>query len=326
LAERIGGFHGIGVAKPTRMELSNDSTASPPSWAERFALLLDEHRDRAENFIASRQQRFQQAGTVLEEQFHRMEAEIRAAHEGLARLQEERDALAVRVTQAESSAGDPSAEKNLQRRLEMALEDLREVNEKNSQLQEQLTKARSSAAKLGQQSHEPGWLDWETEKKRILAALEADAVGENAVQKGERLGIEEVLRMNDEVIAMKDREIAELKHGLEQRGCNSAAAEELVIRQAINTDAAIQEERGRLQQLQKEWREKLRQAEIELSLERAKIARERAELDEQFHSAKEARPKSTDTGGTQEQTERTSCGRWLAQLGLTAADREPSRR
>jgi chromosome segregation ATPase len=212
----------------------------------------------------------------------------------------------------------------MERRLQTASEELREANEKIVELQEQLTKARSSAAKLAQRSHEPGWFDWEAEKRRILAALEADAEGEDATQKRERLGIEEVLRMNDAVIAMKDREIQELKRGLDSRG-NGPMTEESALRQAVNADVAIQEERARLQQLQKEWREKLRQAEVELSLERAKIARERAELDEQLRSMTDSRGKIAADVVAQDSAEHGSSGRWLAQLGLTAADREPTR-
>ena len=141
----------------------------------------------------------------------------------------------------------------------------------------------------------------------------------------------EVLRITDEVIAAKDHEIQQLKTRLEEQSRDGAASANALdaasTDQMLNNDAVIREERGRLQRLQEEWQEKLRKAEVELSLERAKIARQRAELEEQARAVEVAspeRPSTTDTD-RQQQAEPSGRGRWLARLGLTAADREPKR-
>ena len=78
----------------------------------------------------------------------------------------------------------------------------------------------------------------------------------------------------------------------------------------------VREERERLQQMQEEWEEKFRQAEIEASLERAKLSRERqevaskmADLEEQLaHAKRDSRHSASDDDGTSR--------RWLAKLGL----------
>jgi hypothetical protein len=212
-----------------------------------------------------------------------------------------------------------------ERRYQMALEDIRREKERNAELQEQITKLRSSSTK----PQETGWLDWETEKQRIVAALEADSFGATEAKQTERLGIEEVLRMTDEVIATKDREIRELKRVLQEKDRElvknvANKTDAVTTKEVVDADDVIREERERLQAIQKEWRDKLRQAEVDISLERAKIARERADLDEQVRLVKDtllSTQGTTEAGG-----ERSPRGRWLAQLGLTPADREPSRR
>jgi len=136
-----------------------------------------------------------------------------------------------------------------------------------------------------------------------------------------------VLRTTEEVIAAKDREIQELKQLLEERRGRPATKipEVSVIDQAINNDVIIREERERLKRLQEEWREKLRQAEVEISLERAKTTRQRAELEEQLQTAKAGLLDASDAADAAHQAESLAHGRWLARMGLTAADQEPGR-
>jgi len=83
----------------------------------------------------------------------------------------------------------------------------------------------------------------------------------------------------------------------------------------LNADAVIRREREQLGQLQKEWREKLRQAEIEISLQRAKLARDKARIDERLRAIENQPPPPVDPDRQQEAKKRTR-GRWLAKLGL----------
>jgi hypothetical protein len=83
----------------------------------------------------------------------------------------------------------------------------------------------------------------------------------------------------------------------------------------IESDAMIIAERVRLQELQKDWEQKQRQAEIEMSLERAKLARERLELQEKLRNFEEANPPQTED--EKKIGKERNRGRWLARLGLS---------
>ncbi len=85
----------------------------------------------------------------------------------------------------------------------------------------------------------------------------------------------------------------------------------------IDEDQLVVQERERLQMLQAEWEEKFRQGEIQASLERAKLSRERlelantkADLEEQLeHFRRESRQRQENDSG--------STRKWLAKLGLS---------
>jgi chromosome segregation ATPase len=212
-----------------------------------------------------------------------------------------------------------------QRRYDLALNDLRDLKAKNAELQQQLDDANAMAASLATQNRaSSGRLDWEAEKRRTLTALEADFDEHDAPQYGQRLEIEDVLHTTEQVIAAKDRQIRDLEQRLEEQRGNigAGAPDTAAINQAIDSDAVVQKERERLKELQEESRDKLRQAEIELSLERAKLARQRAELEERFNARESDLPKLPTAAGA----ERPASRRWLTRLGLTEADKEPGRR
>lgn len=330
------------LRESTRMDTPHVPSPEQEAWAKRFMESLGRQQARASEFLDAFQERLEQAEACVEETLEEYAKEWDAHRDEIGRLTAERDELTARLSALEAQLAEAERERNelssrgeqvgfdedLQRRYDLAIEDVQTSRAKIAELQQQLTKARSSAAKLAQHSREPGWLDWETEKRRIIDALEADSDQEDEAKKTERMGIEEVLRMTDEVIAAKEQELQEIRQQLDDQGRISTviAAETATIKQAISADAAIREERERLQQLQKEWLEKLRQAEVELSLERAKIARERADMDEQLREAKNASPNAQDKTDAQGPTVQSVRGRWLAQLGLSASDREPKRR
>ncbi|MEN6449997.1 MAG: hypothetical protein ABFC96_05870, partial [Thermoguttaceae bacterium] len=169
-----------------------------------------------------------------------------------------------------------------------------------------------------------GRLDWEAEKRRILAALESDGQPCDRPQRVERAKIEDVLHTTERIIAEKDRRIAELTQRLAELGGDGPcdADRQTVIERLLDADALVQQERQRLAQLQEEWRDKLRQGEIDLSLQRAKLARERAELEERIRLAECAIAGGPVTSTPADRQKRSSHGRWLARLGLTEADRD----
>ena len=66
-------------------------------------------------------------------------------------------------------------------------------------------------------------------------------------------------------------------------------------------------------------REQLKKAEIDISMERAKIARDRAELDEKLHSLQreQAQQAAADPASGGDKAKKPTRGRWLSRLGLS---------
>jgi FtsZ-binding cell division protein ZapB len=197
-------------------------------------------------------------------------------------------------------------------------QELQRLEEKNAQLQQELAKSRTTTTDLARQPRQPGRLDWEAEKRRILAALEAEGDGDE---------LAEVVQTTGEVIAAKDRTIGELNARLEEQSGHAAvmAPAALPAEQTMAKDAALREERERLKLLQAQWQEKIRQAEVELALERAKIARQRADLEGHAPTAADGAAESPRASDTDQPAKPATRRRWMARLGLTDADREPTR-
>ena len=248
----------------------------------------------------------------------------------MAQLRAERDELSRKLSETRSTPGaavpDEKQQEKLdeaQRRFELAVEDVRDLKRRNADLEIRLAKAQSAApaAAAGTNS---GGLDWEAQKRRMLAALEADEANEadeDDDRREERLSIESTINITDQVLAEKDREIADLKQLLGQQSSNlgSMAVGAQAVAAIFDQDELIRQERERLAHLQEECKETLRQAEIDISLERAKITRDRAEIDEKLAGLqadvadrKAASDSATDTCKQGKPVR----GRWLARLGL----------
>ncbi|MEM9185375.1 MAG: hypothetical protein AAGB00_02635, partial [Planctomycetota bacterium] len=115
--------------------------------------------------------------------------------------------------------------------------------------------------------------DWESQKRRMLASLEG---GDQARTDAEpRATIEGTIRITDEVVAAKEQRIAELEAEL---ASGVAAAPVILEPEDLDDRAELTAPTVRAAELERELQEKLRAAELELSVERAKIAREQAEL------------------------------------------------
>src|SRR5262249_21993443 len=128
--------------------------------------------------------------------------------------------------------------------------------------------------------------DWETTKKRLLAELddEAEQPAGKRLTEDDRLSVEGTIRITDEVIAQRDRQISELQQMLTEQGNQPSLADKEASKAAaevLDQDTVVREGRERIAALEKELQDKLRQAEVELSVQRAKVARERTEVDEQ---------------------------------------------
>ena len=180
--------------------------------------------------------------------------------------------------------------------------------------QELARRAAEPAPRLSGGPPAGGVLNWEEEKRRILAALESESDGSQPAV-AERLKVTEVVQTTDRIVTDLERQLTQLQHllashsgGLAPPVMGAAALGEL-----IDHDAIVREERQALRRLQDEWREKVRQAEIEISQERAQIARQRAELEKKRHALE------ADTDRATVETlmsVKPAGGRWRARLGL----------
>jgi hypothetical protein len=191
---------------------------------------------------------------------------------------------------------------------------VRELKAKNSDVTEQLAKAKRAAAHAGAAISPGGGLDWEAQKRKLLEQLEADVE-----EADDKLTVEGAIKITDQVIAERDQEIAELRRLLENQSQNvgEVAVGAAAIAQMLDTDELIHQERDNLKQLQDKLREELKKAEVDISLERAKMARERADIDEKLRLLEAERASGPcDPAAPGEKGKQPARGKWLARLGL----------
>ena len=233
------------------------------------------------------------------------------------------NALVLRCSQLEEELealrrdGNTAASSELQERYNLALAEIRELRQKNAELEKKLARAQSNGSAEGGAGN--GWiLDWEAEKQRILAALESeseDSSDDSAQQERDR--IQEIIARTEALLAEKDNEIAELRRLLEEQSTSigSLAVGAAALERLLDQDEVIRQQREHLRQLEEEWKEKLRKAELEISLERAKIARERALLEEKQRELEEKLEALESASASGDKT-KPPRGRWLTRLGL----------
>jgi hypothetical protein len=280
----------------------NDAAARDP-WTEEFCQALALQHGRVREFLGAKRRRRREVEEQLLRQIERLMGEARTLRDSCAELERK---LAERPAETTAPAGEPDPE-GLFRRYEMALCDLRELKARNADLQKQLSQP-ASAPSQGRASGSV--LNWETEKRRILAALEScEAPG------GEQAGldrprIEELVAQTDRLLAEKDRQLEEMRKLADDTDGSRAAA---AAREAIlDGDAVIRQERENLQRLQEECLVKLGQAEVAISVDRAKLARQQAEIEEKLRLLG-----SAGGGDAPGQAEHPVRGRWLSRLGLS---------
>ena len=173
-------------------------------------------------------------------------------------------------------------------------------------------------------------MSWEERKQLILKQMESEdfdtdefvtAVSSdlNVAPQISDNPVKFVQQLTDE-LAGREKELGELRHLLEQQsqtrqsGVSIGAAG---IAGMIDSDELVQEERRRLQKLQSEWEDKFRQGEIEASLERAKLSRERRELAaKQMELERELEKVRLNA---QQASEKGKPRKWLSELGLSSS-------
>ena len=238
----------------------------------------------------------------------------------LVSLRTERDALAARVSELESApqeVGDADLQQDLidlQRRFELAVDEVRALKQENAELQQQLCANPPDSAEPAIDA-----FDWQVQKARLLAQLDAeDQANLEPSRREARATIEGTISITDQVVAEKDKQIAALQDSLESKPDEEQLEE---IKQALReevfgNDKMIVAERKRLEAVQQEWQEKLRKAELEISVERAKLARERSALEEKLATVQDP---PQDANQNQDDKPRR---RWMSALGLKDDDDE----
>ncbi len=268
-------------------------------------------------------QRLRERVAELEHDLARRPAVDQADSAELVALRAERDALAERARALEERPAtqlDPDVEQqmsDLQRRFELAVEDVRELKTKNAKLESQLGEANSRPAGRSARQ-DTGGMDWESQKQRMLANLADDGDDrDDSARQEERVKIEGTIEITDAVVAAKDRQIAELTAALEtarNKPAENEGARSQELRDLIDADEVITEHRRRSQQFERETEDKLRAAELELSVERAKMARQKAELEELRSNLESQRQLYEASGGPS--APGTPRRRWLSKLGI----------
>ncbi len=211
------------------------------------------------------------------------------------------------------------------------LDELARENQELAQQNQELASKLANQNVRDQIASHPGAVNesmsWEERKQLILQRLEnedqtlacGEAVDSGAVR-DELQSLRAMVQATDKEITRRDSEIAELRQLLEQQSSTvgDVAIGAAAIAGLLDQDDLVREEREKLQQIQTEWQDKLRQAEIEVSLERARLARERQEIEKRNVELKdrmlerpggEARDAELDDGGK-------PARKWLAKLGL----------
>lgn len=291
---------------------TNGSPATPDVSSEELENLRTQVA-QSRKLLNARASELKQLRSLLAEQAEGVEGvDVETLLEQLSELRLERDELVGRLADAErhfERTGDADSEhfQELQRRFEVAVHEIRELKAKNADLQQQAAREAGNSRDKTQSS--ATGFDWEQQKLRLMQQLESDFDDRDPKEKTTKLSIESTIRITDQVIVEKDRQIADLKSLLQDT--TSHHANEDNSSEILDNDEVIRKERERLSRMEDEWRDKLRQAEIDISVERAKLARERSELETKLRNLEESGGGKAAGKAAVKQS-----GRWLNRLGL----------
>lgn len=303
-----------------RQESLEDLDIRTKGQRRRIANELQEQRDqlRKQHSEAKSQRRWVEQADALNQDIAALEARNAELADQLRQAEE---AAAQRV--GNHVDADAAQHRETERRYDLAIEEIHQQRTKISSLEQELADARRQSTRRNAPAVDDNAMDWEAQKRRMLVALENMDGGEPGGA-GNRVSINDLVRRTDVIVAERDREIAELRAHLEQQSANlgNVAVGAAAIAHMLDSDDIVRQERENLQQLQREWQEKLRQAEVDLSLERAKIARERVAIEEKLLTLEKAQAErgSGRSSGSTPADDKPVRGRWLARLGLKDDD------
>jgi chromosome segregation ATPase len=150
-------------------------------------------------------------------------------------------------------------------------------------------------------------LTWDQQKALLLKKLEGESQIGN-IDLNKSLEIKDVIERTNQELTKRDGEIMELKRLLAEQSTasQSIAIGAAAVAEMLDHDDFIREERDNLRALQEQLQAKLREAEVEISLERAKLARQRSELEDRIKDCERAVNQPEDGKGSN----------WRSRLGL----------
>jgi hypothetical protein len=282
-------------------------------WSENFARSLQEQHGRIRRFLQAHGERWRKMVAHFTRQIEKLQAAV-------ADLTTDNDALREQAERAAEVESRGDVREPPRGNLTELVEP-RGPSHGNADAQRPARPASYSSSRAGPSLPAGEGNDWESQKRRMLAELESDdAIDVESTSR--RLQIEEVIERTDKMIAEKDREIEELKHLLDNQSSSvgSLAVGAAALEHVFDQDEMIREERQRLQQAQDELREKLRQSEIDHAMERARLARREAEIEERLRDGDARQSAAENDAEALAPTGRPVRGRWRTQMGL--GDRE----
>ena len=244
-----------------------------------FRPCLQVQHTRVREFLQAQRDRWRQIAARFTGQIETLQAEVRA-------LQAVNEGLRAEIL-SWSAEGDPAEAARCSRRYLTAMDDIRDLKGRNAELQRQLLEIQSRSVRQGA-ARPP-------RTRRRLGNPETPFPGEIGMRRSARRRIDRPAvedrrdrgphRQDHRRKESRDRRTPAIAQTT--RATTSARRRQTLRpwnKRSTRTRSSARSGK-RLQQLQDECRDKLRQAEIELAMERARLARRDAEIEEKLRNA-----------------------------------------
>ena len=223
-------------------------------------------------------------------------------------------------TAIQASVKNVSEESSFRGQIEMLRTQLLESRHETIELRIQ------NADLTDQADHSTSKMTWEQRREQLMIQLESDGSTTPEKQAARNQFTEIIdasqreIGARDQLLNERDREIKELEMILTRQSTvtNGLAVGATAVAQILDADELLTAEREKLRNLQQEWEEKLRTAEIEISTERARLTREKIEFEAATRSM-QLKSDEVDASKDCQRSQQEPLGRprrWLRRLGL----------
>ena len=241
----------------------------------------------------------------------------------ISQLHEQVDFLHGELNLARSHAATPNPEANeLRLQIEYLRSQVLQARSESSSLKMQCEElvARLASLKGPTSNERNAALSWEERKRELLEQLETESSNESGGNPSIDAEMQRMLAERNQELVSREQEIRELRNLVEQQSIsqNGLAIGAAAVADVVEADDIIIAERMKLREMQHDWEQKQRQSEIEMSLERAKLAREHLELQDKLRELQQLQKGSGTNEGnaSSEKSSTKQRGNWFARLGL----------